>query len=814
MKIIDKNSGKNFDIPDKFKISIDKSNPFLTTQGTISLPVTFPYTDNNIEILDNPQRFDRALKLAIKIPVIIQAGIYQRESTLQITKVQRPNAYQAGSITGTFLLDEAVFYNQMKDVSMQTLFSKIIRKDFTGTKKQNIASWIDYLEKVMTGEISDDFHIFPVCTSQANAGTTTEVNGFLNHVSSGLTANSANGLPYYRLSGRNLRTMTIDSASVTIPIGYEITPFLKFSYILNTIFSSYGYALNQDYLTKYPEFQKIVELNNTCDAIMLGVINYGQLVPNKTINDYLNSVRYRYGCEFFLADNGVDVKLVFWNDTLEICDLDLSKVIMNTPEVYFVDPQTVKLTSNYSNKTETAKYTTFNSMLTAFGNLPVIYAAGNPQISTDPKVFVEQILFVQKEIRYYHIWMPEPWALDYEDLGDDLYDYYIDDSITAMEFTSPDEAVPMVRVDMGASKDVTSLWSTASRTDVFFIPYIGNTISQNSSVTSTNATDCPIMFCYHFGRRVGDSAVNLGKVFWGTTHRFDDTGTPWGNINLVYNGPNGLFETFWKKFDNVLRNSYQPVWVPVNLSIYEAFNWDASKQKLLSGQPLISTLLKYEVSDTGITVTDAEFCTTKLYLDKIIFTYKWSGFVCEKRQINLATTSYYTKVVQGVNFYYITVDFQYYVESNITVKVVTDNGTVSVTVLSGTKQGQSVNYSVPFNDAVIANISPASDTTYNYQSGTTAAYQQTGYQRPTSLIVKKYDQIGLLLTDEMSLLDQFVHNSVTFAAVTSDVIDRMNLDLYNARVLSFNANVRIKYPDLILPDSGYRVLNIDVCPIG
>jgi len=54
---------------------------------------------------------------------------------------------------------------------------------------------------------------------------------------------------------------------------------------------------------------------------------------------------------------------------------------------------------------------------------------------------------------------------------------------------------------------------------------------------------------------------------------------------------------------------------PVNLSIYQALHWDPSKQKMLNGQPLVSEVLKYELSDDGITVTEADFRTTKLYLD-------------------------------------------------------------------------------------------------------------------------------------------------------------------------------------------------------
>jgi len=635
MKIIDKLTGRLFDIPSDFKISFEKSNPFLSAQGTISLPIVFPYTDTNVQILDNPVRYDRAVRLKIKRKVIIQAGPYQREATLAFTGGKRPTAFSSGYLNGTFLLDEAVFYNQMKDVTMQSVFSSIVRDDFTGTREAKIAAWVDYLQLVMTGQAVDDFHIFPVCYETTNPET---VNGFLNHVTSLHESTfwvdiDAYEVSYFNLSGKYPRTYVIDEADVAIPIGYEITPFLRLSYVLNTLFSKYGYVLNPDYLVKYPDMLKEVVLNNTADSLMLGFLNYGHLVPTKTINEYLNSVRIKYGCEFFLADNGVDVNLVFWNDVLtEPADLDLSKVIQDSPLCNCEDPRTVQLTGSYTNNIIPSKFKSFSEILKTFGNIPVTTGSLPPNYIVGDPAYFEQIFFDQRYLQYFHIWDKNnnPAVHPTSDmLGENLFDYYAADNVTAMPFANPWEAVPMIPVHLSKTKDKTPIWEpTLEFYWVPNIPYIGPVCTPNSSIlinatnkdnsqVKTNSqVECPIMSCFHVGKRqrnLGSLDTANSKIYYGSTYRFDDAGIPWGSFNLVNNGPNGLFETFWKKFDAVLRNSWQPMIFPVNLSIYQALHWDPSKQKMLNGQPLVSEVLKYELSDAGITVTEADFRTTKLY---------------------------------------------------------------------------------------------------------------------------------------------------------------------------------------------------------
>jgi len=632
MKIIDKLTSRLFDLPSGFKISFDKSNPFLTAQGTISLPIVFPYTDTNVGILDNPIRYDRAEKLTIKRKVIIQAGPYQREATLAFTGGKRPTSFSAGYLNGTFLLDEAVFYNQMKDVTMQSVFSTIVRDDFTGTREAKIAAWVDYLQLVMTDQVQDDFHIFPVCYETTVPET---VNGFLNHITSLHESTfwfdvDAYQITYFHLSGRYPRTYVIDEVDIAIPVGYEITPFLKLSYVLNTLFSKYGYTLNPDYLTKYPDLIKEVVLNNTADSLMLGFLNYGQLVPTKTINEYLNSVRYKYGCEFFLAENGVDVNLVFWNDVLDNIDLDLSKTIQDTPICNFENARTVQLTGNYKNNIIPSKYKNFQDMIRTFGNLPVTSAVVAPSLHVSDPAFFEQVCFDQRNLQYCHVWDENNNPAGYasvDAIGENLFDYYAADNVTAMPFANPWESVPMIPLYLSKTKDKFPIWEPSlEHFTPPCIPYIGPVCTPNSSIIIKTVTantpqansqvECPIMSCFAVGKRQRHLGplddANL-KVYFGSTYRFDDTGTPWGSFNLVNNGPAGLYETFWRKFDDVLRNSWQPMIFPVNLSIYQALHWDPAKQKMLNGQPLVCEVLKYELSDSGVNVTEADFRTTKLY---------------------------------------------------------------------------------------------------------------------------------------------------------------------------------------------------------
>jgi len=656
IRIIDFETGKDYDLKSGTKISVDKTNPFLSDKGSLSLPLELAPTDKNFELLDFPYRLDRKNKMQTKRSIIIDAGIFQTKATMVITNVTRK------TIIVTCLFEESVFYNLMKDIKLETVFENIVRDDFSNlsTLELRIAAWVDHCEKVMIGQVSDVFHVFPVCYEiNGNGYDNNSMNGILNMINQSHTA-VYDSKKYCKLAANYARIFSIDGANINIPVGYEVSPFLKMSYVLSQIFSNYGYTLNEDYLTKYPDLQKEVVLNNTIDSLMLGNLQYKQLVPSCTINEYLDSIRYKYGCEFFPSENNKMVSIVFWNDLLESVDSNYSNQKSDDVEITYENFKKIKLICDISNKPKELFNTSGSDEVSA----PIVFESLQQMIihfvdkrylnyafitennydiykwnvefiknfeslsrvqdecEQNNEEYLGSICFVQSELKWYYRYDPhvQP-GYAYILIDENVYNFFDEktDSEDYREIKSTHVAVPMAYINLHTTFDSLSLISNYTN---LLLPYINGSRKLNTytiingSVQSSTDNECKIMSCFHVGtaKTLQGPFYDTYTISYGSTYRYDDLGDPWGLINMSYGGENGLYETFWKKFDSILRNSFQPIKIPLNLTSSQIFNLAMQKQIYFENQNIIPESLKYEITDQGINVIEAKFRTTKLYV--------------------------------------------------------------------------------------------------------------------------------------------------------------------------------------------------------
>jgi len=153
IRLIDYETGHDYDLPAKFKLSIEKTNPFLSDKGSVSLSISLPPTDNNFQLLEYPYRTDRLYKYLPKRKIIINAGLYQRPATLQVTSASR------NMITATCLFNESIFYSQMNEVTMPKVFSNVVRDDFNLPYNPKMLAWLNHFESVMMGDVVDDLFV-------------------------------------------------------------------------------------------------------------------------------------------------------------------------------------------------------------------------------------------------------------------------------------------------------------------------------------------------------------------------------------------------------------------------------------------------------------------------------------------------------------------------------------------------------------------------------------------------------------------------------------------------------------------------------
>ena len=312
-------SGEAYDLASGSKLEITRANPFFNDIGEQSLPISLPLTPKNSRLLQFPNRLDRTEHPVKELDVIVRHGVFNQHCRQVIFGVD------ATTIDTTFYLNTGDFYTRMKEISINDIFGDTVwNYDDVGIVLDKMWQW--YIHG------NDTFAVFPVIANDPN-----KQDGYkmLNRIDFDAAPFYQSYFPFYN---RITRTETVDEVEIAIPRGYYMTPFLKCNWVLNAIFEYLGYKLNDNFFTRTPEFQRLVFLNNTADAIVTGVIHAVDLLPSGNISDLLDVFRKRFRCEFIPnQDKTVDIVL-FEEVIVKEVKTDLSEKLGSKPFVTFTEP--------------------------------------------------------------------------------------------------------------------------------------------------------------------------------------------------------------------------------------------------------------------------------------------------------------------------------------------------------------------------------------------------------------------------------------------------------------------------------------------
>ena len=82
---------------------------------------------------------------------------------------------------------------------------------------------------------------------------------------------------------------------VTVPFGYGCSPFVKVWKILECVFADLGLTMDCNPFREEDDLKNLVVLNNTADALCTGVLDYRELMPDCTVEEFLHSLFVRFG---------------------------------------------------------------------------------------------------------------------------------------------------------------------------------------------------------------------------------------------------------------------------------------------------------------------------------------------------------------------------------------------------------------------------------------------------------------------------------------------------------------------------------------
>ena len=595
---IKKQTGEIFDLPQDFVIEGKKNNPLFSEKGSQTVSISFPATPRNRSLLDDAFRLDRAEKPSQAIPVVIESGPAQQTGRMAI------NSASPKIIAANIGFDEGEMYSRMstmKLADMPILSQPQYNITPPGeTREQRTDALLAHLTDVMKELTDADYFVFPLILKKDLKENKQTLSGDYRIILNDLDF-VWDHLPYGEIAElkglkHQLLTWYIDSEEVYIdaPKGYGVSPFLKVGRLLEIIFANYGYTVEENPFVLHRQLKKLTVLNNTMDTILSGTLHYRDLMPDISVNEFLDGLYNKFGLLWFVESNTGTVRLRFLKDVLNGSAVDIDRFKTEEPEITYSQQRQLKLTANRDSDAttlfgETVKtlYDTFEEFLAAYNNqmtdifVDVPLATGTSCIfSAEFSMYRirENIVVEGKKAQTlsssdFFDWNKKTPGLEYEEIK-------MDDLCLPLDYFN----------------------------NVLMLNYGVGVKHRYSDVVVSGATqkdeENPAKLAFAFGWGLTHyTASNRYNWFFASQINRDPDGyfmnDSEGNkydISLTVNREDGLYNRFWKEYDAFLRHSAQEVKCTVRMSDAEFLNLKPDQVMMLNYQPVLTEQVKFKLN--------------------------------------------------------------------------------------------------------------------------------------------------------------------------------------------------------------------------
>lgn len=575
MKIVNTSTGIPYQLNPGTQIEVERTNLFFNEYGEQTFPVDLPDTDVNRKNLGYPDMLANRFKVPTGITATLQDDSYFMSCRQAVLGAQRKE-----NISTSFYMNEGSFLSRISKVSLSEVFGNETIAGIT-----TVQQGIDFCKSLMNNA-NDKFAIFPVIVDLD--GERRICNRFNFMDSSGKVVPDRSGA--LGLYNQFPRSETVNDNSIKLDPGYYITPFIRGSYLLRRILSYFGYTLQDNFFERTDPFRTMVFVNNTIDSLVNGSILLTHLIPDCMCSTILEVYRKKFCCEFIPDEVNKTVSIELFNDVVSSDpDYDLSSCLTSHPAIEYGEFQQIKLSSEEVIQEGESFDSTFE------------LAAKYPEAFYNP------------DDNSYYRWGYKDTTRTKEKVADGNIPYYAGGTLKTKEITCPDCVYTSVYYEYSDVSYV--IGSRENPTRGIIAPYIGDGRALNSTLNvSTSASDddsTPVDKEKASGAELKPILSLVAFRAGGYSEGVNHTDGQW-NYSLLYNGPCGIFERFYRTYDNMLRNSFIPVKVDLLLSPEQKMNLNAHRKKLLHGQQLLVNKLKYNLGGKNEPV-ESEFLTTYLY---------------------------------------------------------------------------------------------------------------------------------------------------------------------------------------------------------
>lgn len=636
MRITNLEKGEDYNLKPDTQIQIERTNPFFNDYGEQSTPLELPASDHNRRLLNFPDTLAQRRKAQL-VDVTIQDGEYFAQCRQMVLSAQ-----YKGNIATSFYINNGSFYSKIQNIKLKEVF----KGEFI-PGVNTVEQGIEFCRKLLDNT-NDKFTIFPILVTDdsggANAYNYKIINAFGREgavqyeprlvLTEGFKIKEEKGAPVYafipHVGGPFCdfynaveRTEYVNNIPIRLKPGYYISPFIRANYLLQRIFKYFGYTLQDNFFSITEPFDNMAVLNNVIDVLVNGKIKVADLVPDVTCTDFLDVFRKKFCCEFSADEGSREVKVVFLREALQnVPSEDLTDCVTEEPTVIY------KSEKDYQRIILQAADKLDAESTDSYDDLKSMYYA-NPGA-----------LFNPAEGTFYKVGFSGAYEVITK-IGEAAQDYNTGEHLEPKEIKIP-ELIPEFR--MLTVK--TNVQGKKRTTELGKLLYVGNYIAVNSKMVVTGSdkeetSEKPVKQNTMLAFTYYDFSLTRGTIspYWVA---YGDNHIKLFDYALYYNGPEGIYEKFYRPYDLMLRNSLHDMKVKLLLSLSQKQNLPAVAKVVIRGTPLFFNKLKFTLGGKNEPI-ESEFKTISLMepiteapkiqdiLVNMVAEYKWVPKVTQEQ---------------------------------------------------------------------------------------------------------------------------------------------------------------------------------------
>jgi len=578
--------GETLDEMPGFSLELDLLSPIFNDHGSQTSALSLPPTPRNQRLLGYPSRLDVKGRTDCRQAVLTD-GPLRRDCLVNVLSAS------ATSIEISIGTDESLMYDSWQDTMLRDIPSLPIYEPEGETLQNRIDAIIGMLDSVYRRTLTNTpFRIFPVALEFSDRADTDGYDAaptaiILNELLRNDTKRSTGDLlgTSLKYDSRTLKPSLDSENLITVPAGYGVSPFLRVSSFLHILFSSFGYSLKQNVFDTDCQLSELVILNNTMDTICTGRIDYRDLLPSVTVNDFLESLRARFGAVFYLDSSTREARMVLLKDSLTFSpDLDLTLLHECRPKITVNSPQQLVLESQTGYLHTTTEEDSLDGFLSKYDG----YIDLDPYASAPPVVFsrfTQSFLREGKAMGVYLFMSSLHYSWNPKDSG---YEEY--------QITGKDQSIALYSYE--GSADVQKQYIFNYYALPLYLSGVRNAhtaVASSSALTedSTLEKDTDLAFCFAHGNFVTHDGYSFG-LYYGSPYATAPSGQHYVpsageeyRYSLTFDGEDGAYNRFFREFDRMLRHSNREVEVTVRLDRSSLSLLDISRPKLFFGQKMM-----------------------------------------------------------------------------------------------------------------------------------------------------------------------------------------------------------------------------------